>query len=135
MCKAKTVTACQDHPFVSASTVRESHVRAVFEALTCARQRQDWNHVAQDSGIGGGLSRPAESGRSPAETYRETRAGILHRYRSETRVAQQRLEAASEHDGAWQDYLDATESAREKAHAALEKARRDFRETVALARG
>lgn len=72
---------------------------------------------------------------SAAETYRETRAGILHRYRSETRVAQQRLEAASEHEGAWQDYLDATESARQKAHAALEKARRDFRETVALARG
>jgi hypothetical protein len=72
---------------------------------------------------------------SAAETYRETRAAILHRYREQTRQAQKRLESASDPDVAWQQYLEATEVARQNAHSALEEARREFRETVALARG
>lgn len=72
---------------------------------------------------------------SAAETYREKRDAILTRYRAETQQAQQRLEAASDREEAWHQYLDATETVRQKAHAALQKARREFRETVALARG
>lgn len=72
---------------------------------------------------------------SAAETYRVTRDAILQRYRAQTAAAQVELESAGDRELAWQEYLAATEAAREEAHDALQRARREFRETVALARG
>lgn len=72
---------------------------------------------------------------SAAETYRITRDAILQRYRAETVAAQCQLENAGDHQRAWAEYLKATRASRERAHAELQKARRQFRETVALARG
>lgn len=72
---------------------------------------------------------------SAAETYRQTRDAILASYHSQTAEAQRALEQATDRETAWQEYKQATESARQRTHAALEQARETFRRTVALARG
>lgn len=72
---------------------------------------------------------------SAAETYRQTRDGILHEYHARTAAAQAALAAASDRETAWQEYKRVTAEARQQADDALKRARAEFRRTVALARG